>query len=175
MESGRGTIIRLTKLTDTSLIVHWISEEAGLIKTVARGARRAKSAFAGRLDLFVEADFEWGRSKKGELHHLKEVSVLDFRKGLRSSYRDALLAGYFGQLLELVLEIDHPEPGIWDLLRRGLEHLETNGASRRAMFHFEREVARMLGLGKGAHLRILKVYGKLPNTRNHCLELLGQK
>jgi DNA repair protein RecO (recombination protein O) len=86
-----------------------------------------------------------------------------------------LLAGYFGQLLELVLELDHPEPEIWDLLRRGLEHLETNGASRRAMFHFEREVARMLGLGKGAHLRILKVYGKLPNTRNHCLELLGQK
>ena len=44
MESGRGTIIRLTKLTDTSLIVHWMSEEAGLIKTVAKGARRAKSS-----------------------------------------------------------------------------------------------------------------------------------
>jgi DNA repair protein RecO (recombination protein O) len=175
MESGRGTIIRLTKLTDTSLIVHWMSEEAGLIKTVAKGARRAKSAFAGRLDLFVEADFEWGRNKKGELHHLKEVSVVNYREGLRTSYRDALVAGYFGQLLEMVLELDHPEPEMWDLLRRGLEHLGEAGASRRAMFYFEREVARMLGLGKGAHLGILQVYGKLPTTRDHCLELLPQK
>ena len=79
MESGRGTIIRLTKLTDTSLIVHWMSQDSGLIKTVAKGARRSKSAFSGRLDLFVEADFEWGRSKRGELHHLKEVSVVNYR------------------------------------------------------------------------------------------------
>ena len=175
MESGRGTIIRLTKLTDTSLIVHWMSEEAGLIKTVAKGARRAKSAFAGRLDLFVEADFEWVRSQRGELHQLREVSVLDFRDGLRTSYRDALVAGYFGQLLELVLELDHSEPEMSDLLRRGLAHLGQEGASRRALFHFEREVARILGLGKGAHLGILQVYGKLPQPREHCLELLPQK
>lgn len=175
MESGRGTIIRLTKLTDTSLIVHWMSQDAGLIKTVARGARRAKSSFAGRLDLFVDADFEWGRSKKGELHQLKEVSVVDFREGLRVSYRDALVASYFGQLLEMVLELDYPEPEMWDLLSRALNHLGEAGASRRAMFYFEREVARKLGLGKGAHLGILQVYGKLPKSRNHCLELLGQK
>lgn len=175
MESGRGTIIRLTKLTDTSLIVHWMTEEAGLIKTVAKGARRAKSGFAGRLDLFLEAEFEWGRNKKGELHSLREVSVMDFREGLRGSYRDTLVAGYFGQLLELVLELDHAEPEMCDLLRRGLRHLESEGASRRAMLYFEREVARILGLGKGAHLGILQVYGKLPKTRDHCLDLLPQK
>lgn len=175
MESGRGTIIRLTKLTDSSLIVHWMSEDAGLIKTVAKGARRSKSAFAGRLDLFVEADFEWGRSKRGELHSLREVSVVNFREKLRKSYRDALVAGYFGQLLELVLELDHPEPGMFDLLRRGLEHLADAGASRRALLHFEKEVARILGLGRGAHLGILQVYGKLPKSRDHCLDLLPQK
>ncbi len=175
MESGRGTIIRLTKLTDTSLIVHWMSEDAGLIKTVAKGARRMKSAFAGRLDLFIEADFEWGRNKRGGLHILREVSVVNFREELRKSYRDALVAGYFGQLLELVLELDHPEGEMCDLLKRGLGHLADEGASRRAMFYYEREVARILGLGKGAHLGILQVYGKLPKSREHCLDLLPQK
>ncbi|MCX8237750.1 MAG: DNA repair protein RecO [Akkermansiaceae bacterium] len=175
MESGRGTIIRLTKLTDTSLIVHWMSEEAGLIKTVAKGARRSKSAFAGRLDLFLEADFEWGRNKKGELHSLREVAVLDFREELRKSYRDALVAGYFAQLLELVLELDHSEPEMCDLLKRGLGYLTREGASRRALLYYEREVARILGLGKGAHLGILQVYGKLPKSRDHCLDLLSQK
>lgn len=101
--------------------------------------------------------------------------MVDYREGLRTSYRDALVAGYFVQLLEMVLELDHPEPEMWDLLRRGLRHLGEAGASRRALFHFESEVARMLGLGKGAHLGILQVYGKLPKTRDHCLELLPQK
>jgi len=151
-----------------------MTEEAGLIKTVAKGARRAKSAFAGRLDLFLEADFEWVRNKRAELHSLNEVSVVDYREGLRKSYRDSLVAGYFGQLLELVLEFDHPEVEMCDLLARGLRHLSEEGASRRALLHFEREVARMLGLGKGAHLGILQVYGKLPKSRDHCLDLLPQ-
>lgn len=173
MESSRGTVIRLTKLTDTSLIVHWMTEEAGLIKTVAKGARRAKSSFSGRLDLFIEAEFQWGRSRRSELHGLREVVVLDYREDLRKSYRDALMAGYFGQLLELVLELDHPEAGIYNLLQRGLNHLVTSGANRRALLHFENEVSRILGLGKEGHTGIFHAYGKLPSSRDHCLDLLS--
>ncbi|MDA7517756.1 DNA repair protein RecO, partial [Akkermansiaceae bacterium] len=95
-------------MTESSLIVHWLTEEAGLIKTVAKGARRAKSSFAGRIDLFIDAELEWTRSSRSELHALREVSVVDFRQGLRKSYRDAVIAAYFGQLLEQVLELDHP-------------------------------------------------------------------
>ena len=76
-----------------------------MIKTVAKGARRPKSSFAGRLDLFIEADLQWSRNSKSELHALREVSVSGYREGIRKSYRDALLAGYFGQLLEMVLEL----------------------------------------------------------------------
>ncbi|MGD1979638.1 MAG: DNA repair protein RecO [Akkermansiaceae bacterium] len=175
METGRGTIIRLTKLTESSLIVHWMSEEGGLLKTVAKGARRAKSPFAGRLDLFVEADFQWVRSRRSELHTLGEVSVLDYRECLRKNYRSAAVAGYFGQLLELVLEPDHPEPGMSDLLKRGLGYLSNKGADRRSMLFYEREVARLLGLGRKGSMGILEVYGKMPNSRDHCLDLLPEK
>jgi len=172
VESGHGIIIRLTKLTDTSLIVHWMTEESGLIKTVAKGARRPKSAFAGRLDLFVEAEFQWSRSAKSELHGLREVVVADYREALRKRYRDSSMAAYFGQLLELVLELDHPEPEIFDLLKRGLGYLGESGADRRALAFFEEEVVRLLGLGKGGMARILQSYGKLPASRDHCLALL---
>ena len=172
MESGHGIIIRLTKLTDTSLIVHWMTQEVGLIKTVAKGARRAKSVFAGRVDLFVEAEFRWSRSARSELHSLREVVVSDYRENLRKSYRDAMMAGYFGQLLEMVLELDHPEPEIFDLLRRGLGYLGESGADRRALAFFEKEVARILGLGRGGQAGLLHSYGKLPPSRDHCLALL---
>ncbi len=172
VESGRGIIIRLTKLTETSLIVHWMTEGSGLIKTVAKGARRPKSAFAGRVDLFVEAEFQWSRSARSELHGLREVVVNDYREALRKSYRDSSMAAYFGQLLELVLELDHPEPEMFDLLRRGLDYLGASGADRRALAFFEKEVVRILGLGQGGMAQIHQSYGKLPASREHCLALL---
>jgi len=159
-------------LTESSLIVHWLTENAGLIKTVAKGARRAKSSFAGRLDLFIEAELEWTRSGRSELHALREVSVHDYRTGLRKSYRDAVIAAYFGQLLEQVLELDHPVPEMFDLLQRGLLYLVERGADRKAFDHFEKEIARLLGLGTSSHVALLKTYGKLPFSRDHCLDLL---
>ena len=171
MEQSRGTIIRLTKLTETSLIVHWMTEEAGLIKTVAKGARRAKSSFAGRLDLFIEAELEWNRSSRSELHTLREVNVCDFREALRKSYRDSVVAAYFAQLLELVLELDHPVPEMADLLNRGLSYLQTSGANRKAFLHFEKEVSRLLGLGRSAPESLIQSYGRLPKSRYHCLDL----
>jgi DNA repair protein RecO (recombination protein O) len=172
VESGCGIIIRLTRLTDTSLIVHWMTEKSGLIKTVAKGARRPKSAFAGRVDLFVEAEFQWSRSSKSELHGLREIVVSDYRENLRKTYRDSSMAAYFGQLLELVLELDHPEPEMFDLLKRGLGYLGESGADRRALAFFEKEVVRLLGLGTGGMARIQQAYGKLPASREHCLALL---
>jgi len=173
VESARGTIIRLTKLSDTSLIVLWMTEEEGLMKTVAKGARRPKSVFAGRLDLFVDAGFQWSRSRSSDLHGLREVEVLDYRESLRGSYRDSVVAAYFGQLLELVLELNHAESEIFALLQRGLAYLKEHGGSRKAVLHFEREVARMLGLGEGAQWGILSAYGKLPAGREHCLEIFS--
>ncbi|MGC6459954.1 MAG: DNA repair protein RecO [Akkermansiaceae bacterium] len=172
MELGRGTIIRLTKLTETSLIVHWMTERSGLIKTVAKGARRARSPLAGRLDLFVRADFQWSRSRKSELHTLGEVTVTNYRRGLRERYRDTVVAGYFGQLLELVLEMDHEEAGLDNLLDRALGYLEEKGADRWAFDFFELEVARLLGFGRAGPIGIREVYGKLPKSRDHCLDLL---
>ena len=177
MEKAEGIIIRLTKLTETSLIVHWCTAEVGLIKTVAKGARRPKSPFAGSLDLFVEGHFEWVPSRKSELHTLKEVSVGNYREELRKTYANLVLAAYFGQLLEAVVEREHPVPDLHDLLRRGLDHLSAAPASRKAMLHYERELARLLGVGqegKNAAAALERAFGFLPKGRGDCLGILSK-
>jgi DNA repair protein RecO (recombination protein O) len=177
MEKAEGIIIRLTKLTDTSLIVHWCTAEAGLIKTVAKGARRPKSPFAGVLDLFVEGHLEWVPSRRSELHTLKEVSVRNYRESLRKTYANLVLGSYFGQLLEEVVEREHPEPDLYELLRRGLDHLAEAPASRKAMLYYERELARLLGVGhegKNAAAALERAFGKLPKNRVDCLDLLSK-
>ena len=47
-EKANGIILRVRPLTDSSLIVHWLTQEHGRLSTVAKGARRPKSALRGK-------------------------------------------------------------------------------------------------------------------------------
>ena len=85
MNKCQGIIIRKTPLTESSMIVTWCTIDHGVLKTVAKGARRPKSQFSGKLDLFFEGEFEIIRSKKSDLHTLKETSVLLTRVNIRKS------------------------------------------------------------------------------------------
>jgi len=170
--------MRMTRLTDTSLIVHWFSEDEGLIKTVAKGALRPKSVFSGKLDLFFSGEILVARSLKSELHTLREVSISNWRQGLRRSYPVTLMAGYFCQLVEVGVEPSHRDEPIFDLLRRGLDHLDANHASLRALFHFEKQFAEILGVlrEKGDTEEALSNHlGALPASRKALIERLNEQ
>ncbi len=78
-----GIILRVRPLTESSLIVCWLTAEHGRISTVAKGARRPKSPFRGKLDLFYAAVFTFRRSRRSELHYLAEVALQDTHPVLR--------------------------------------------------------------------------------------------
>jgi DNA repair protein RecO (recombination protein O) len=176
VQSTLAIVVRLTRLTDTSLIVHWFSQDHGLIKTVATGARRPNSPFAGKLDLFFGGDICVLRARRGELHRLREVAIRDWRDGLRRHYSSTLLAAYFSQLLELAVEPEHPEPQLYGLLQRALDHVATATASLRALRHFESELARLLGVAdpqRPAEVCLPEALGPLPASRQILLAQLA--
>ena len=172
---ANATIIRLTRLTETSLIVHWFTDAHGLIKTVAKGARRPKSPFAGSLDLFFTGEITFQFSRRGELHALREISIHHWREGLRKNYTSTLLAAYCCQLLESAVEPEHPEPELFKLLSRALDHIETSQPSLRALQHFEHELASQLGIShqqRDADVSLRDALGKLPASRAELVEKL---
>ena len=176
MQSTAATVIRLTRLTDTSLIVHWFTTAHGLIKTVAKGARRPQSQFAGQLDLFFSGEIAFQHSRHGELHNLREVFIHQWREGLRQNYTATLLAGYCCQLLEAVVEPEHPTPELHDLLGRALDHMDVTAPSLLALRHFERELARLLGIAhpaQPADLALRDMFGSLPTSRGELLKRLS--
>lgn len=175
MHPAQATLIRLVRLGDTSWIVHWSTQEHGLIRTVAKAARRPSSPFAGRLDLFHAVDMVFQRARRGDLHSLREVSVVRRRDGLRQGYPSLLLAGYCCRLFESAVEPEHSEPMLHDLLNRALDHLATEGPSLRAMRHFERELARLLGIaqdGVPAEASLRRHLGRLPESRDELSAML---
>lgn len=176
MHSTQATLIRLTRLTDTSLIVHWFTETHGLVKTVAKGARRPKSPFAGLLDLFFGGEIVFQSARRGDLHALREVSIARWREGLRKNYTATLLAAYCCQLLESAVEPEHPDPQLHGLLGRALDHIDAAGPSLRAFRHYERELARLLGVShhqQEADLSLRDALGSLPASRGDLLERLS--
>jgi DNA repair protein RecO (recombination protein O) len=151
LETCTAILINRTRLTETSLIVHWSSRDAGLFKTVAKGALRPKSAFAGRLDLFVTCEIAMVRSLKSDLHILKEVHLTLPRLTLRDSYPRVIAATYFCKLVELVAERETPLAGVHDLLQRALDHLDTHEPSAKLVLRFENKLCEQLGLGAIEH------------------------
>lgn len=146
IESATGVVLRTQRLTETSLIARWLTRNAGRLSTVAKGARRPQSSFAGKLDLFVEADFTFNRSRRSELHTLREVSVRQFHPPLRNDIARLQLAAYCTGLLEQTTETDTPLPGLFELFTGLLMQLSLSGARPRLVFAFELKLLVLLGL-----------------------------
>ena len=108
LEQASGVILRTRLLTDTSLIVHWLTPTLGRLATVAKGARRPKSPFRGKLDLFYEAEFSFQRSRRSDLHTLREVVLTDTHPALRTDLAQLRQAAYATLLIEVATETEAP-------------------------------------------------------------------
>src|SRR5947199_2378061 len=140
MQSSAAILLRKRKFSDTSLIVSWCTECLGCIQTVAKGARRSKTPFAGKLDLFFESEISVVSSRRSTLHTLTEVVVRNPFPGIRENYLRTQAAAYFVELIEICTERDHHEPELYSLLRRALGYLDKNDPNLRAISHFEPEL-----------------------------------
>jgi DNA repair protein RecO (recombination protein O) len=179
VETTTGILLRKRKFSDTSLIVSWCTASLGCIQTVAKGARRAKSPFAGKLDLFFESEIQIARSRKSDLHTLTEVVLKNPFGGIRTNYLRTQTAAYFVELIEICTERDHHEPELFSLLRRAFGYLDANDPNLRAIAHFETELARIAGVHDAKLLKgdpafaLGNLFGRLPLSRTPLLKTLA--
>jgi DNA repair protein RecO (recombination protein O) len=145
-ERASGVVLRIRPLTDSSLIVHWLTAGLGRVATVAKGARRDRSPFRGQLDLFYLADFSFARSRRSELHILREVKVLQTHPGLRRDLGHLRQASYCALLIEQTTETEAPLGGLFDQFRGLLAALPSQPAQAQTIFAFVMKLLDGLGL-----------------------------
>jgi DNA repair protein RecO (recombination protein O) len=178
VESTAGILLRKRKFSDTSLIVSWCTETRGCIQTVAKGARRTKTPFAGKLDLFFETEISIVPARRSDLHTLAEVVVTNPFAGIRQNYSRMQTAAYFVELIEICTDREHREPELFGLLRRAFGYLDTKDPTRAAVLHFERELARITGVHDSNRLNaepasaLGNLFGRLPLSRTPLLKSL---
>ncbi|HYG23801.1 MAG TPA: DNA repair protein RecO [Verrucomicrobiae bacterium] len=146
IERAQGIILRTRPFTETSVIVDWLTPELGRISTVAKGARRAKSPFRGKVDLFYEAAFSFTRSRRSELHTLAEVILLQTHPGLRRELGYVQQASYASALIVQTTEKESPVPEIHELFHGFLATLPKRPPQPRNIFAFELKLLALLGL-----------------------------
>jgi DNA repair protein RecO (recombination protein O) len=146
IETATGLILRTRPLTETSLIVHWLTPDFGRIATVAKGARRHKSPFLGKLDLFYLADFSFSRSRSSDLHNLREVNLRETHGAIREDILKLQQAAYATNFIEHATETDTPLPAVYELLRGFLDCLCKQKPATQIVFAFELKLLHELGL-----------------------------
>ncbi len=145
-ERATGLVLRTRPLTESSLIVNWLTPEWGRISTVAKGAKRPKSPFRGKLDLFYEADFSFSRSRRSELHTLNEISLRGTNPVLRQNIGCLTQACYCAALIEQTTETETPIPGVYSLFSQLLRHVQGQPTQAQTLFAFELRLLSELGL-----------------------------
>ncbi len=177
-ETCRAILVRRTRWAESSLVITWLTDRFGALRTVARGALRPKSPFAGKVDLFHQGEITFALSRASTLHSLREMELTCSFSPVGHHYEAVVLASYFAELSALVAPPMQPAMNLHDLLTRALNHLRAQPPTLKALEHFEREVARILGVldvsGKVHPVSALThLCGRLPAGRSTALGALG--
>ena len=145
-ESSQGIILRVRPLTETSLIVHWLTAKYGRLSTVAKGARRTKSALRGKIDLLLDAEFSFRRSRRSDLHTLHEVKIHESHPAIREDIPRLQLLAYATHFIERTTEVEAPLMGIHTIFSTLLMHLDSNPNRPALVYALEMKLLNELGL-----------------------------
>lgn len=109
-----GIVLRARNLGEADKILTLFTTERGKLDAVAKGMRRQKSAFSGRLEFMSEATLS--------LHRGRNLDVITSAE-IRTSHFDAIVkpqgfaaASMVAELVDAFCEPDLPVPAIYDLL-----------------------------------------------------------
>ncbi len=171
MHQTKALLLRRYRFSETSFVIVWLTQEYGKVKTTARAAMKQGGGMTGKLELFSESDISFKLHAKNDLHVLVEVVPSPSWKELAPHYHTLLAASYFSELCDLALESLHPAPEVFDLLQRAFLFLQQQKPHRRAIEHFEKELAKALGIYDPARPALVSLQGALQRLPNHREEL----
>lgn len=178
METARAILLRRSRFSESSLLCIWMSPDLGKIKTSARGALKPGGSLSGRIDLLYEADISFARSRRSDIHNLREVTVRAPFDGEGLRYANLAAGAYFAELVDCVTEPLGHSHEVFDVLLRAVGYLRAQPCAAKAILHFEAELCRALGIldDRGRHdpVHLLATLcGRPPRGRERALRACG--
>jgi DNA repair protein RecO (recombination protein O) len=160
--------------SETSLILTLLTRETGVLRGIAKGARRPKSLFDAGLEPFVRCSLVFLDRRTRGLALLTEAAVLETFAGLRASLVRMQAAWFAAELLSALCEEGDPVPSLYGLLIEYLGTVAQAEATAALVLAFALQVLteqgyrpqldRCVGCGAALVGRRLKVSARMGGT-----------
>ena len=118
----QGIVLRSIKLGEADRILSVLTQNHGRIRVVAKGVRKAKSRFGGRIDTFTHADLQMYPGR--ELDGITQAEIITRYPRLRSDYAAFTAAAAMADAVEKTTPERERNVRLFVLLRSGLAALE---------------------------------------------------
>ena len=148
----QAIVLQTYKLADADKIVLFMTEKAGLVRGVARGARRLKSKFGASLEPFTLIQMSYFEKETRELVTIRGAEII---KSYFDASRSPEAFGGLVYLLELVKEFappHHADEKLFKMLRACVDYLAQSPTESRAVSAY-------------SELWTLKLTGYLPELK----------
>lgn len=107
-------VLSTSPYSETTLIVRLLSREEGVVRALAKGARRMKEQNAAAFDLFARVRVSVRLASEDRLGTIRAVELVRDWPWLRSDLRRLALASVALETLGAVAELSPPEPFFFD-------------------------------------------------------------
>ena len=128
---SKGIVLRSIRYGEADRILDLYTQDAGLVSTIAKGIRRTKSRFGGRLEPLSCVDFMAYRGRT--LDTVTQVEVLKSFHGVREDLDRFEAAGRMVATVRALSGGDDADRRVFNVLYRGLEALEERGSGYEAL------------------------------------------
>jgi len=138
-----GVILRKTNYGEADLILTILTKEDGRLDCIAKGARRFKSRFSGRLGLFNQVQLELfeGRS----LHAVNEAELIDVTTNWDGDLEGSSVAFLLAEITQKLLQPDQIIPGVYPLLMATIALLAENREPENILYAYFIQLFGLLG------------------------------
>jgi DNA repair protein RecO (recombination protein O) len=144
IRSEQGIVLRTYPFGEADRIVVLISPNRGKMRTVAKGVRKTKSRFGGRLEPFTHIDVVVYEGR--QLDTITQVSVIDPFAHLRLDLERVMAAGTMVETVDAVAQEGEASHRLFLLLNRGLKALDQGGGGRDLVSAFLLKLAGVVGV-----------------------------
>lgn len=122
-----GIVLKAIKLGEADRIVTFFTRHNGKVQAVAKGIRKTKSRFGGRLEPFTRVDLMLYRGRS--LDTVTGVDIVESFKAVRDDYPSLTAAAALAELVDKVTPDRERALPVYALLLSGLRSLAASGPS----------------------------------------------
>lgn len=146
-------VLKSYNLAEADRIVVFFTRDYGIVRGVAKGARRLKSKFGSSLELFSQVQLEFFQKEERELVSIQQVDLIRSSFEFASDPEFLQTFSYISDLLTAVVPPHDPNEKLYRMLNACIDAADSGANLGALRFYFE--------------LWLLKLGGYLPNW-NAC-------